>query len=107
MLARNDSGGRDRFFMRAIIGDLSFRGHSSAELLSSIIYISFDDFLSEISEVSYTLQTSGQASACESSAHVFPLPLDIRKNSRHARFTCGQACVYCGKKIVLFTCDVI
>ena len=40
--------------MRAIIGELSFRGYSSAELLSSIIYTSFDDFFSEISEVSYT-----------------------------------------------------
>lgn len=59
MLARNDSGGRDRFFMRAIIGDLCFRCHSSAELLSNIIYTSFDDFLSEISEVSYT-HTTGE-----------------------------------------------
>ena len=55
MLARNDSGGRDRFFLRAIIGELCFRGYSSAELLSNIIYTSLDDFLSEISEVSYTL----------------------------------------------------
>ena len=39
--------------MRAIIGDLCFRGCSSAELLSNIIYTSFNDFLSEISEVSY------------------------------------------------------
>ena len=54
MLARNDSGGRDRFFLRAIIGDLCFRCYSSAELLSNIVYTSFDDFLSEISEVSYT-----------------------------------------------------
>lgn len=53
MLARNDSGGRDRFLGRAIIGELCFRGYSSAELLSSIVYTSFDDFLSEISEVSY------------------------------------------------------
>lgn len=53
MLARNDSGGRDRFFMRAIIGELSFRGNSSAELLSNIIYTSFDGFFNEISEVSY------------------------------------------------------
>ena len=53
MLARNDSGGGDRFFMRAIIGDLCFRGCSSAELLSNIVYTSFDGFLSEISEVSY------------------------------------------------------
>ena len=75
MLARNDSGGSDRFFMRAIIGDLSLRGHSSAESLSNIVYTSFDDFLSEISEVSYTLQASRQASACESSAHVFPLDI--------------------------------
>ena len=72
---------------------------SSAELLSSIVYTSFDDFLSEISEVSYTTR------ACESSAHVFPL--DIRKNGGRTRFTCRQACTYCGKKIVLFTCDVI
>ena len=53
MLARNDSGGGDRFFMRAIIGDLCFRCYSSAELLSNIVYTSLDDFLSEISEVSY------------------------------------------------------
>lgn len=53
MLARNDSGGRDRFFMRAIIGELCFRDYSSAELLSSIVYTSLDDFFSEISEVSY------------------------------------------------------
>ena len=100
MLARNDSGGGDRFFMRAIIGDLCFRCCSSAELLSNIVYTSFDGFLSEISEVSYTIH------ACESSAHVFPL--DIRKNGGHARFTCRQACERSlGKKIVLFTCDVI
>ena len=106
MLARNDSGGWDRFFLRAIIGDLCFRYYSSAELLSNIVYTSFDDFLSEISEVSYTLQASGQASACESSAHVFPL--DIRKNGVCTRFTCRQACErMLGKKIVLFTCDVI
>lgn len=101
MLARNDSGGRDRFFLRAIIGDLSFRGNSSAELLSNIVYTSFDGFLSEISEVSYTVP----ASACESSAHVFPL--DIRKNGGRTRFTCRQACAYCGKKIVLFLSSVI
>ena len=86
--------------MRAIIGDLCFRCCSSAELLSSIIYTGFDDFLSEISEVSYTMH------ACESSdARVFPL--DIRKNGGRTRFTCRQACVHCGKKIVIFTCDVI
>lgn len=61
MLARNDSGGRDRFFLRAIIGDLSFRCYSSAELLSSIIYTNLDGFLSEISEVSYTIHASMRA----------------------------------------------
>ena len=63
MLARNDSGGRDRFFMRAIIGDLCFRCHSSAELLSNIIYTSIDDFFNEISEVSYTIQAGKRAPA--------------------------------------------
>ena len=82
MLARNDSGGGDRFFMRAIIGELCFRCYSSAELLSNIIYTGFDDFLSEISEVSYTLQASRPASACESSAHVFPLLLGKMAGAR-------------------------
>ena len=81
MLARNDSGGRDRFFLRAIIGELCFRGCSSAELLSNIVYTSFDSFLSEISEVSYTMQTS------------------TTRAGKRARSL--------GKKIVLFTSGVI
>ena len=64
MLARNDSGGGDRFFTRAIIGDLCFRCCSSAELLSNIVYTSINDFLSEISEVSYIRDDRAGKRAC-------------------------------------------
>ena len=75
MLARNDSGGWDRFFMRAIIGDLCFRCYSSAELLSNIIYTSFDDFFSEISEVSYTRDNRAGLRAPANLARVFFLQI--------------------------------
>ena len=69
MLARNDSGGRDRFFMRAIIRELCFRCYSSAELLSIIVYTSLDGFLSEISEVSYTIHAGKHARIAEKRLH--------------------------------------